>query len=209
MRETNHNSERRRERDQGGERRERDVPVFGSEVRMKLIGRGKVVPVLGPGQVIRDLLCDTQSRLVSPTPRHIPHHVPTATQHQHWDVKALEKGDTLAVGLDGEVEDTEAIAGQRVSAALQHDCLGVVRAQDLAHHGLEHLLVAAVVDTVIQWHVHRVVHPGSLADICHVAGLRKEAPVVFVERHAHNAVCVYESFLHPVPVVYVDVLRVM
>ncbi len=59
MRETNQSSERRSERDEGGERRERDEPVFGSEVRMKLIGRRKVVPVLGPGQVIRDLLCDT------------------------------------------------------------------------------------------------------------------------------------------------------
>ena len=72
---------------------------------------------------------------------------------------------TTSPTFEGEVEAAQAVAGQRVCAALQDHRARVVKRHDAVNDGLEDELVALVVHAVLQRHVDGVVAPFPVANV--------------------------------------------
>lgn len=102
-------------------------------------------------------------------------------------------------------EASEAVAGQRVGSALQHNHRRAVIVHHGLHDGLEDLKVALIVDAFLERNVHRVVAAGLGADLVHGAGAGEKLVAVLVEADGHHPVGEVESFLHAVAMVHVDV----
>jgi hypothetical protein len=119
--------------------------------------------------------------------------------------------DALGVAVEREIETAEAVARERVGAALQHNGARLVDLHDLADDGLEDGLVRRIVHTVPQRTVDRVPLGGVRAVVGEVARAREEGHAVararaeLVEGDGHHAVGRVEGLLDAVAVVDVDV----
>jgi hypothetical protein len=129
--------------------------VGGADVQLKV--GAKVFKVVCVGKLVGDVLAQRHRRLVRPAPRHVADGVAAAAHHQQRDVVLLDEFYALAVTLDGQIEATEAISGEGVGAALQHDCVGLKRFHHLGYDGFENAFVTVVVDAIAQRNVDRVV----------------------------------------------------
>jgi len=109
------------------------------------------------------------------------------------------------VRRDREVEQPEAVARKRIRAALQHNHFRVIRSHDFSHDRLEDLLVAVVVDAVLQRYVDRTVPPGALPDFRDISGLWEVVSVILVERDRHDSICVLKGVLNSISMVHVDI----
>ena len=105
---------------------------------------------------------------------------------------------------DRQIEKTNSVPTETVSAALEHDGLWLKLLHYPGHYGFEGHLVGHVVDTVVHWEVHRVVLASLRSDVLQTAGAR-EIVAILVERDGHNSIRGQKGFLDPVPMMTVDV----
>ena len=160
--------------------------------------------VLVEGDLPVDALSADDGGLVGPRACHILDGVSPAAEDDEWYLEGLQELDAAGVPLEGEVELAEPVPREGVCARLQDDGAGLEGVHALAHHLLEEHLVAVVVDAGVEGHVDRVPLAAVQPLVHEVAGAGVEVPVL-VEGDAHDAVRGVEGFLHPVPVVHVDV----
>lgn len=106
---------------------------------------------------------------------------------------------------DREIEAPEAIAPERVGAALQDDGRGLIRRNSGLHDALEERDIRLVVDAVLKRDIEGEVFAKRMADFVDVARPREEVGRVLVKRDGENAVGVVEGLLNTVAVVNVDV----
>ncbi|BAT13076.1 Os11g0201000, partial [Oryza sativa Japonica Group] len=156
------------------------------------------------------LLADGDRRLVAPRGCDVVDGVAAAADEEQRQVEPAEEADALRVAPHRQLHAAEAVAGERVGAALQHDGLRLEHLHGLAHDRLEQRVVHVGADAGVQGHVHAVVLAGAGADFVDGAGAREEVLVgrdfaVPVERQRHDPVGVQEGVLHAVAVVRVDV----
>ena len=163
-----------------------------------------VLEVVVVGQLVGDVGAERQRGLVGPGARHIADGVAAAAEQQQRQVVALHELDAASVALEREVEAAEAVARQRVGAALQHDGVGLIELHHLGHDRLKDGVVDVVVDAVAERKVDGVVLALAGADVAQVAGAR-EVLAVLVERDGHDAIGGVEGLLDAVAVVHVDV----
>ncbi len=178
--------------------------------------QGVVNEVLTPGRVVRDHLGDLRISpdgdgcLVGPGSGHVARRIPAPAEQDHGQAQALAVPHTRAVALHPQVEAPEAIAGQRVGAALQGDGGRPVALVDGANDVLEEGLVLFVRDAVLQRHVDGVVGPRVVlvlgAVVLEPARAGKElVRLVLVERDRHDAVGGEEGLLDAVAVMDVNI----
>ena len=164
----------------------------------------EVFKVVVEGQLVLDVLAEHDGRLVSPAPGDVAEGVSTAAEDEGGDVEAADELDAVGVAADAEVEAPEAVAGQGVGPALQHDGAGGEPLHDLADDGPEDGAEGVVVHAVVEGEVDGVVLAVGVAHVEDVAGAR-EVLAELVEADGHDAVGRVEGLLDAVAVVDVDV----
>lgn len=88
---------------------------------------------------------------------------------------------------------------------LERTCSWSVELHNVGDDGLEHLEVVGIVNAVLEGNVHRVVLAFLVSSLASVSSAREEVWGVFVQRNAHNAVCVVESILYAIAMMNVNV----
>ncbi len=158
--------------------------------------RAEVLDVLHHRQLVADLLLDEEGGLVGPAAGDVAQCVAAAAEHQQWQAQFLHVLDAFAVAVEAEVEAAEAVGGERVGAALQHNGRRLVVLHNVCDDGLEDEGVVGVVDAVLQRHVHCKVPPAFAANLVHITGTGEEVVAVLVEGHRHHAVRQVEGLLN-------------
>jgi hypothetical protein len=118
------------------------------------------------------------------------------------------------VRFDVEIEATETVSTKRVSARLEDDSLRVILFNHLRRDRLEEPFVLMVVNPIIDGDVQAV----GLATICRILGTHlvnvarswEEGPAmpvntVFVERKSEHTVGRFESLLHAIAMMNIDI----
>jgi hypothetical protein len=93
-------------------------------------------------------------------------------------VERLDKLDGARVAVDGEIEAAESIARQTVGAALKHHGLRIEKLHHGPNDGLKNGVVAVVVDSVVERHVHRVVFALSDSHVLHISRSGEEITIL-------------------------------
>lgn len=88
--------------------------------------------------------------LVRPAPRYRALPISSATEHEQRQAKGFGEPYALAVRCDAEVEGAEAIAAERVGAALQDDGGGAEAGDGGFNDGFEEGDVGLVVDPILE-----------------------------------------------------------
>mmetsp|Transcript_30866 Transcript_30866/g.106707 ORF Transcript_30866/g.106707 Transcript_30866/m.106707 type:complete len:392 (+) Transcript_30866:254-1429(+) len=189
-----------------------DVAQVLRRVEVLHVRHGHMQAVVGPvvlkvvvvGQGVLDFCAEEDGGFVSPNARHVAQRVPAAPEDEHRDVEALHVLDAVRVPAQRQVEAAEAVARERVRAALEHDGRRLVHLDDFGDDRLEDRLVGNVVHAVLQRKVDRVVLAPLRPDVGDVARAREEIAVL-VEGDGHHAVRAVKCLLDAVAVVDVDV----
>ena len=129
-----------------------------------IVGR-IVLEVVIVRQLVRDLRVEKSRRLVAPASRDIADRVTAAAHDERGQTEALDKVDAHGMTLERQVEAAEAIARERVSAALQGNRSGTIALHDGLDDGLEDALVALIVYAVLEREVQRVVLTSAIASV--------------------------------------------
>ena len=155
--------------------------------------------------LVVQLLAHQPPRLVRPAPGHVGDLVPSSAQNEGRPPVRRDAGDGGRVARRRQVEPAQAVPGQRVRAALEHDRPRVEARDAGVHHGREHRLVALVRDAVPERSVQGKTLAGADADVVERAGAREKAVAVLVEGDGQDSVRRQEGLLDAVAVVDVDV----
>ena len=100
------------------------------DVRVEFEGGGEVLEVVIVGQLVADDGVKENRGLVGPAACHISDGVSSPTEHEGRDPEGLDKPDALAVAPEAQAEAAEAVAAERVSAALENNGGGPVDVHD-------------------------------------------------------------------------------
>lgn len=103
-----------------------------------------------------------------------------------------------------EVEGTQPVSRQAVTAALKHNGFWPVPVHDGLDHRLEYALVRFIGDAIPKREIHGVVFSISDTDVAKLSSPR-EVFAIFMEGRGHNAVGRIEGFFDTVTMVDVDV----
>ncbi|RUS32932.1 hypothetical protein BC938DRAFT_473769 [Jimgerdemannia flammicorona] len=170
----------------------------------QVIGR-EVLHVLILGQIVGDVGINNDRGLIGPASGDIANGIAAAANDQERQFELLDKAHALAMGLNREVEATEAVAAEGVGAALEDNGRGAECVNGGLHDGLEKVDVGNIINTVTERDVDRVIFAQGGANLIHVACAREKVAIVLVEGHSHNAICGVKGFLDAVAMVDVDV----
>mmetsp|Transcript_26272 Transcript_26272/g.36667 ORF Transcript_26272/g.36667 Transcript_26272/m.36667 type:complete len:200 (+) Transcript_26272:460-1059(+) len=153
---------------------------------------------------LRELLVQHSASLVRPASCDITDSVSATPENEERHVERLHVVHACSMALEGQIEATEPITSERISATLENHSAWLEGFHYLGHDRFENALIALIIDPVHKWEVDRVlltlVHPNVL----HSSGAREILPI-FVKRGRHDSVRVVKSLFHPIPMVDVDV----
>lgn len=142
--------------------------------------------------------------LVSPSTGDVAHGVATTTENQRGQTEALDVAHAVSVAIHAQIEATQTITRQTVTATLQDNSFGLVILHDVLDNGLENGFVGLVSDTVSQRVVDRVVFAASDTNVAKLTSTR-EVLSVLVERDRHDTIGCVESLLDTVSMVNVNI----
>ena len=171
---------------------------------MKAVVGAIVLEVVVVRQLVRYFSIQQNARLKRPAPRHVAHRVPSSSQDQEGDIFALYVLHARRVASKRQVETAEPVARQRVSAALEHDCLGCKTLKNFVDDGAKNAHKGIVVHAVVEGEIYSVAFALAVPDVLDVPRARKVLSKL-VERARHHAVGRVESLLDTIAVVNVDV----
>ena len=126
------------------------------------------------------VIIQTHRCLVCPAMSYVYWCVSPTTQHKHRDVEGLDKLDAPSVSTDRNVKASHSVTSERVSATLQHDCIGFVEVNDIPNNWLENMLVHVIINTLLERYVDGLVATGVDSEFINVARAREEIIILLV-----------------------------
>lgn len=147
---------------------------------------------------------DKTTSLVGPSPGDIAHRVATSTEHKSWQVEFANEVDAVGMAAHAQIEATQAITRQTVSAALENDSLGLVVGHHGLNHRLEYGLVGLVGNAVSKREVDSVILSNANPNIPELASSR-EVLAILVEGDSHDSIRSVKRLLDTIAMVDVDI----
>lgn len=161
-----------------------------------------VVFVVGQNRV--HLHSDQPTSLVTPSARDIPHRIAATTKNEGGEVETADEVDTVGMTTHAKIEASQAIAGQTVSAALEHNGIRLVVGHDGRNNRLEDGLVGLIGDAIAKRKVDSVILADTDSNVPQLACSR-EVLAILVEGNSHDTVGSIESLFDAIAVVDVNV----
>mmetsp|Transcript_33681 Transcript_33681/g.41280 ORF Transcript_33681/g.41280 Transcript_33681/m.41280 type:complete len:221 (+) Transcript_33681:474-1136(+) len=154
--------------------------------------------------LIRNISIQQHTRLVRPTPRHVPYSIPPSTQHERRDPEALHELDAFRVTAQTEVETTETIAGETVRAALQDYRARLVDFHYFCGYWFEEFFVHCICYSRSEGGVYGEAGAFFGSRVFYVPCTRKKVPKL-MQTKSHHAIGTIKSLLDAIPVMNVNI----